>query len=346
MIIFKNDGIIPLDAFTVFGMSAKPGSKNPIGKFGTGLKYAVSVTLRLGGSVKLFVGGTEYKFYTHDESFRGVKFSKVFMSRRHGFTSKWSKQKLPFTTELGKHWEPWMAVRELEANTRDEVNGISYTNLNDTVLMGERDKTIIIIDCPEMEVAYNDIDKIFLNTEGRKLIHATGVVNVYEGESDYLFFNGMRVTDLQRKSKYTYEVGNVELTEDRTSKNPYWDARFVQNALLDITDDDVIKSVIDLDETYYEHYFDWEHSQSAASGGVSFRWHSSLKNHTRKLQPRFKSMLDNIDKTSPDMDDEICVILELQQWIQILDSLTDSDPVKELINDQLKEEGYEHEQES
>jgi hypothetical protein len=31
MIIFRNDGVVPIAAFTTFGMSAKPGSTNPNG---------------------------------------------------------------------------------------------------------------------------------------------------------------------------------------------------------------------------------------------------------------------------------------------------------------------------
>lgn len=88
MILFENDGIVPIAAFTTFGLSAKPGSTNPIGKFGTGLKNAVAIILRLGGKVRLFRGLEEYEFYTREEEFRGQTFARVRMKRRAGILSR------------------------------------------------------------------------------------------------------------------------------------------------------------------------------------------------------------------------------------------------------------------
>tara|TARA_R110000787_G_scaffold631_4_gene2336 strand:- start:164 stop:427 length:264 start_codon:yes stop_codon:yes gene_type:complete len=82
MLIFQNDGVLPIEGFTTFGMSAKPGSTNPIGKFGTGLKNAVAIILRLGGSITVWRGDLEYVFYTRSEDFRGKSFDKVRMKRR------------------------------------------------------------------------------------------------------------------------------------------------------------------------------------------------------------------------------------------------------------------------
>src|ERR1700733_12022356 len=50
MIVFENYGEIEIDAITTFGVSVKEGP-NPIGFFGTGLKYAVAVLLRHGCKV-------------------------------------------------------------------------------------------------------------------------------------------------------------------------------------------------------------------------------------------------------------------------------------------------------
>src|SRR4030066_94299 len=44
-ISFQNPGLIPLECITTFGLSAKD-TANPIGQFGTGLKYAISIILR------------------------------------------------------------------------------------------------------------------------------------------------------------------------------------------------------------------------------------------------------------------------------------------------------------
>ena len=46
-VVFSTNGLIPLQAFTMFGLNAKPESKNPFGFFGTGLKIAIAVCLRM-----------------------------------------------------------------------------------------------------------------------------------------------------------------------------------------------------------------------------------------------------------------------------------------------------------
>lgn len=151
MIIFQNQGLIPIDAFTTFGINAKPNSDNPIGYFGTGLKYAVAVTLRLGGTFRLFRGIEEYEFYLKEKDFRGKSFQTVRMRKRKSLMARWSYDKLPFTTELGKNWKPWMAIRELESNTRDENGHSCLFHEHDDP---HPDYTMIIIECPEMEEAY------------------------------------------------------------------------------------------------------------------------------------------------------------------------------------------------
>jgi len=60
-IIFKNNGIIDLDFIRSFGVSVKEND-NPIGFFGTGLKYAIAILLREKQEVSVFLGKEEYKF--------------------------------------------------------------------------------------------------------------------------------------------------------------------------------------------------------------------------------------------------------------------------------------------
>jgi hypothetical protein len=99
---------------------------NPIGQFGTGLKYAVAVILRHGGTVRLFIETEEYEFYVHEKDFRGKELQTVRMRKRHGTLARWmSSRQLPFTLNYGRNWELWQAYRELESNARDERGGDS-----------------------------------------------------------------------------------------------------------------------------------------------------------------------------------------------------------------------------
>src|SRR4051794_443467 len=97
-VAFVTPGLIPLEAFTTFGVNAKPNSTNPFGYFGTGLKYAIAVCLRNGCKVVMVRDGVEYMFFTSQQSFRGTDFDFVRM-RKKTFMGKYTYTKLPFTLD-------------------------------------------------------------------------------------------------------------------------------------------------------------------------------------------------------------------------------------------------------
>lgn len=326
MIIFANEGLAPLEAFTIFGMSAKPGSANPIGKFGTGLKYAVAVTLRLGGEFRLWRGTEEYVFYTSDKEFRGKDFQTVRMRRRSGLTARWRYEALPFTTELGKHWEPWMAVRELEANVRDEGG---WSGDFETPPVGEG-RTVIAVTCPEMEEAYADLGSIFL-PEREKLYEDTRVV-IYDGESDYMYYRGMRVRNLRKPSLFTYEVKQLWLTEDRTSMYPFIDDEKIKDSLLACPKPEIIRTVISRNKDHHEESLGWDEKKPT----VSPAWRGALGGFD--LSGRFKTLRDNLNY-GPSSDEEVSVKLEVRDWEKVLSHLPDIAEA-EKIREQLREEGW------
>jgi hypothetical protein len=60
-VYFANAGLIDLDVIRVMGVSVKTND-NPIGYFGTGLKYAIATLLRTGHTVTLKRGGRDHEF--------------------------------------------------------------------------------------------------------------------------------------------------------------------------------------------------------------------------------------------------------------------------------------------
>lgn len=335
MIIFENDGVVPIAAFTTFGMSAKPGSTNPIGKFGTGLKNAVAIVLRLGGTFRLWRGLEEYEFYTKDEDFRGQTFARVRMKRRKGILAKWQYEEMPFTTELGKHWKPWMAVRELEANCRDEENGSSTIIGTDGPLqyLPREGRTLIAIECGELEDSYSKLTDIFLD-DARKPIYEDDRVRIYEGESNYLFYRGMRVTDLRQPSLYTYEMKSVYLTEDRTSQYSFMDAANVKKSLLACPLRDVVDKVVRKSEDKFEGTFDWDDKAPS----VSHVWRGSLG--YSGVSGRFKTLRDNLDYGISSTED-VSIELQAHAWARILKLLEENDDeAAPGIREQLVEAGW------
>ena len=282
MIIFQNQGLIPVEAFTTFGVNAKPNTDNPIGYFGTGLKYALAVTIRLGGSFRLFRGNEEYEFYAKDIDFRGKDFTTIRMKKRRGVLSKWQYSQLPFTTELGKNWKPWMAIRELESNTRDEGGHSCIFHEHDDP---QPDTTMILIECPELEEAYENIGDIFLitddNMEEEHLIHTDSVV-VYDRPSKFIFYRGLRVTDLEKESRYTYNIlSGFQLTEDRTDAYQWQTKQQILKALVESDNEDLHNEVLELSDTYFESSLDFDQLWTTPSGA----WLSNVERRVRGNLP-------------------------------------------------------------
>lgn len=354
-IVFQNHGEIPLEAFTSFGVNAKE-SANAIGEFGTGLKYAVAVVLRLGGRIRLWRGDREYEFYTKQHDFRGKTFDWVRMRRRTGL-GRWTSARLPFTTELGKKWEAWQAVREIEANCRDE--GGSSRSVAGGNIVAEagvdfrvnENETTIAVDCDEFEDAYEKLSEIFL-PEYHHLILETSHLQIFRGRSNSIFFRGLKVTELRHPSLFTYNFKQgVWLTEDRTSKYPFSDDMNIRTTLMQTDCDEIIRTLIRVgtDERVHEMYLDWDaqtertspallsalRSKKTGGGGWSGFGLSRLSTYYDHLAATPKiSEETEVDVTAP-----------IGSWLRAMGGLTragdpECDALAVLIHGTLQEAGW------
>lgn len=206
-ICFRTPGLIDLRAVRTFGVSAKE-SEGAIGQFGTGLKYAIAVALRNGCSVELWRGLERWTFGTLQTDIRNKEFALVTMQQDGGQSIE-----LAFTTELGKHWKPWMAFRELESNTRDERG---ETFLVDGAPPPSSGTTSILI--TGMDVEYENRHQTFLDPH---LLAECYGLEVHKDVTNAVFCKGVRVLDLKHPAEFTYNFLNLELTEDRTAKSEH-----------------------------------------------------------------------------------------------------------------------------
>jgi len=174
--------------WSTFGVSAKNDS-GAIGKFGTGLKYAIAVLLREGRHLSIETGGVLYEFTTHDEEFRGKKFKQCYCNG----------QPLPFTTHLGSEWELWMAYREIASNCMDEGG-----------IIGLNGETTITADFTGV-----DHHDVFLDTS-QQAAFSSATIDIYRGESDVIYYRGVRVYSPARKCCTTINIKSATITEDRT----------------------------------------------------------------------------------------------------------------------------------
>jgi len=243
-VYFYNEGEIDIRAVRMFGISAKVGT-NPIGYFGTGLKYAIAILLRENHKVTIHSGNKKYVFEKIKDQFRGKDFSFI----------KMNGEELPFTTELGKNWEVWQAFRELHCNAKDEggdsTQDIPY--IDDTT-----GQTIIEVDGYEMSHTYGKKDEIILS-DRRSPIFENKYVEIYEGSSDVIYYRGIKIFEPDNKTFFTYNVlEQLPLTEDRTLPASNELKRFMTSYLGFLSDKTLIKKALTTEGCYEnEADYDW-----------------------------------------------------------------------------------------
>lgn len=243
-VVFRNKGAIDPRSITTFGVSSKESS-NAIGYFGTGLKYAIAILLREGCDITIMTGGETLVFGTQDQRVRVDDFTFVTMNG----------EPLAFTTELGKNWKPWQAIRELWCNALDE-KGEAFSLDIDHPVDFEDDETVIVIHGREVEQAWSMRDSILLTSDP---IFSSDLVDVHSGRSNHIYYKGVRVLDLPNPSMYTYNLkGFVSLTEDRTMEHPGLAGWYVAKGISQQSDRVLITDAVTAPKGWFEHVLDFD----------------------------------------------------------------------------------------
>jgi hypothetical protein len=248
MLYFVTPGLIDLEAVFTFGVHAKE-TDNPIGYFGTGLKFSIATLLRTGHKVHIHRGNTGHEFRVVEMTFRDKQFQKIFLDGRD----------LAFTTDLGRNWEIWMAFRELESNTRDE-NGFTTDDGADLTrkLKDQSEFTTIVVSGDGIMSAYQDRQTTFCSSH---VIASTPDLEVREGRSSILYYRGVRVGTTGKPGLYTYNIlSPIKLSEDRQVVGLHlpW---HIGKALASFTNDELLKTILTAPDGTFEHDLDFNPSQ-------------------------------------------------------------------------------------
>lgn len=226
-----NPGLIPIEAITTMGVSAKDG-ENPIGFFGTGLKYALAGLLRTSHKITIWRGLDRFDFETVTDTVRGKEFQFINMRKDGG-----APVRLGFTTHLGAHWEIWQVFRELYSNCLDEAGDIGLTAIEPR----EGHTTIRVTGAAFAEAA-RDRSKVFLQTQP---IYSGALVDIHPGRSGGIYYRGVLVSQLPKPSAFTYNLTTEStLTEDRTLKDLGAALSFVSYSIANCSDRRVLDVVL------------------------------------------------------------------------------------------------------
>lgn len=245
MIVFKNPGEIDIRSISTFGVSVKEGA-NPIGFFGTGLKYAIAVLLRTGHRVTVMSGLTVVRFDVDKSDVRGQSFDFVTMKVGNAPATP-----IGFTTELGKQWELWMAYREIACNCKDEGGTGSHESYMVDPVAGQ---TQIIVQGDDFEGVFANSHRYILEDAP---LFKCGTLEVRNRPSDAFYYRGVRVTDT-KPALFTYnEQSQMTLTEDRTIKNQWDIGHRVATGIMKATGKRFLRAVILAPKENFEHHLDF-----------------------------------------------------------------------------------------
>lgn len=249
MIVFENSGEIDPRLISLIGVNVKERS-NPVGYFGTGLKYAVACLARWGESLTVQSGAAEFTFCTEEQRIRGQTFGVIVMR------SAIDHLQLGFTTDLGKRWEPWMVYRELWCNAHDEPDTRVY--VAPKMPAPTAGITRVIASGPKIERAHDNRNDFLL--EPRAPLHVLPGLEIYEGEGKRIFYRGVAVQTPDKPSLYTYNITEqLYLTEDRTAGSWATDP-IIARGLSQIKDRSVIDATLTAPSEALESRLDYDYA--------------------------------------------------------------------------------------
>jgi hypothetical protein len=309
-IVHSTPGLLDIRSITTFGLIAKPGSDNPIVKFGTGLKYAIATLLRNDCKIKLFIGEVEYEFFTKQDNFRGMEFHQVFMRKRKGLLAKWTSVELPFTTLHGKYWQVWQAFRELHSNTLDESGRTFESDVESWAVPYD---TNFVIDGTAYSLAFAEKSKTFL-PNALTVREGDDRVQVFNEPSNHLYWRGIRVFDLEKPSVYTYNIlEDMELTEDRTLKYVWQAQAKIASYVARSKDQKLINAIVSADaEKFFEGRLDWDYAYTTPSAEFK-EVVAKKKSRGSYLAPRALAFYDKY-APAPVIKSERTLSEKLQLW--------------------------------
>ena len=240
MIYFTNKSVIDTNFIRSFAVSAKENEK-PIGFFGTGMKYALAILLRHGAKVSLRTGSDFYEFETKLVTMRGKEFAFVTMN----------DEQLPFTIDLGKQWEMWMAFRELYCNALDEGGSFSFTD----------DPEAGTSFCVEHElfekIAKNHQAYFYSPDPVSKVSPYFSLLPFNQAQPNGIFQRGIFIGNMRTSSKWTYDFSALTLTEDRQYSAFYQVTTHIVYGYLQCKDADLLRDVLTQPQNSLERSLDF-----------------------------------------------------------------------------------------
>lgn len=228
----KNDGVIEPQALHLVGASTKRNDTSKIGQFGSGNKYALAYLIRNGYEVKVFAGTKEITLETKLEVFRGQDFNVIYVNG----------EKTSITTEMGKDWKFWQAIREVYCNAIDE-GGFSLDFVQE--IQPEEGVTHFYIDTKKDVMEFMSNFDNYFATNKRVLFECdAGRILEKTGTDANLYRKGIRCLNTNKTSVYDYDLADITVDEDRLVSYSWQVEEKIWDLIYRCDNEEVIKQIL------------------------------------------------------------------------------------------------------
>lgn len=198
------------------GGSEKVGDDTKIGQFASGLKYAMALMIRNKVDFKVRVREEEYIIdqYTLVDEANPNKNKECLVIKE---LKSGKEYKTGFCVDLGLNWEPWMILRELFSNMKDESGFYLTDNIS------EVEGTVMTLDFDTTSSFYNIWNNrhLYIN-EKEPLFKVSNDLFAFDNDEKYLriYKQGILVyEDKDKYSEYAWEILFGEIDERRLLNN-------------------------------------------------------------------------------------------------------------------------------
>jgi hypothetical protein len=210
-LMIRNNGLAPIEAFTILGLSTARGEDDKIGQFGSGSKHGILTLMRNNVGFKIFIGEDELVFSTHPASMAGKEYLEV------RYTFQGEQHKTGMCLDFGAlDWDTvTMSLREFICNALDQGEGI-----HDCVFMAETttphpEETRIYISAESEAVSdyWANIRNNFLHFDGLE----TQEIITSNSKTTKFYRRGVYVTESKSETPplFTYNFQNGRIDESR-----------------------------------------------------------------------------------------------------------------------------------
>src|ERR1700748_1736186 len=228
----KNSGVIEPQALYLIGASTKVNDNTKIGQFGSGNKYAIAFFLRNGYELKIFSGKTEIILETKTEIFREKEFEVLYVN----------SEKTSITTQMGKDWQFWQAIREIYCNAIDE--GDCSMDFVQTISPEENETHFYIDTKKDVTEFVSNFNNYF--STSKKVLFECSIGKILEktGKTANIYRKGVKCFNTNKSSVFDYDFTDISIDDNRLVKYFWETEEKIWNLIYKCDNPEVIMSIL------------------------------------------------------------------------------------------------------